>query len=133
MKKNILLLQAFCLFAVACVTQAAETTPHMTFIITNNTKKTYVTYSLIDPMGKMYYGYLSHSSALSMKEPDYTLNKHSIDDAPLGTYLLHYRVFDMWRNTLYADDAVVTLQKNSTVIWAISDEDKKLTTTILDL
>ncbi|MCR9193005.1 MAG: hypothetical protein NXI01_10225 [Gammaproteobacteria bacterium] len=132
MKKSILFLQAFFLITVACVTQAAETTPHMIFVITNNTKNVYVKYTVINPRGTTYKGLLSHSINPIMGS-DTAIIKLFDNDALPGTYMLHYRVVDGWKNTLYADDGVVTLQKNSKVIWAISDEGKELKVTVLDL
>ncbi len=143
MKKIILLVS--CLWCAICCASTGEkilnnTTPTngVVFLITNNSKTATIAYDLIDSRGVSHKGTLSPSRSLF----DIATNKFNdtamitFDDSDhnqLGVYMLHYRSIDwFWNQTLYADDKVITVQKNSKVICGFSDEGKEIKITFVE-
>ena len=136
LKKLAIFSHFICLFFYAYCAHAAETAAvNVGFVITNNNSKAVVKYELVDPRGMSHKGTLYPNSAWMNRSYDTAvINFDDLDESFFGVYMLHYRSLDaFWNNTLFSNDSVVTVQKNSKVLCAISREGEDIKVTVVDL
>lgn len=144
MKKIIFLIS--CLWCALCFSSTGETiqsntapTNRVVFLIANSTKNSILFYDLIDPRGVSHTGSMNPSrSAFDIMTNKFhdtaTITFDDNDNNQLGVYMLHYRTADwFWNQTLYADDKVIIIKKNSKVICSISDEGKEVKINVIEL